>query len=182
MVQTACPMVRTIRSHGRTACPAIRTVRSHGRDRVAHYALPGRCRRSAAELAAASSNTLESRTLCNVESLLPRVFQRGRRCRQADEGAVPRAEVKCFHEFPRLFMETVHCIARTNTPCSENGRKLLISHPSKLNRSTSTEKWAWSTHFRPRWSAAPQSAAGEVSSASGTFSPSLKSAVGRRTL
>src|SRR5216684_7492482 len=51
-------------------------------------------------------------------------------------GGGSRAEVECFHKFPPMFMETVHCIARTTAP----------------------------------------------SSASGTFSPPLKSAVGRRTL
>src|SRR5229473_3005822 len=74
--------------------------------------------------------------LCNVESLLPRAFQRGRRCRQADEGAELALKLSVCMRFRCLFMKTAHFIARTNAP----------------------------------------------SSASGTFSPPLKNAVGRRTL
>jgi hypothetical protein len=40
-------------------------------------------------------------TLCNVESLLPRAFQRGRRCRQADEGAVLAMKLSLFRSFRR---------------------------------------------------------------------------------
>src|SRR5216684_1070433 len=47
------------------------------------------------------TNGVESQTLCNVESLLPRAFQRGRRCRQADEGAVLAMKLSVFTSLHR---------------------------------------------------------------------------------
>jgi hypothetical protein len=87
--------------------------------------------------------------------------------------------VNYFHERAENIAKTLNFIART-APCSENGRKLLISHPSKLNSQHQLKNGRDLPIFVLGGLPRRRAAAGEVSSASGTFSPTLKSAWGRR--